>query len=85
MCWTSFGSMAGGWWFMPLFGLGFMLIFIFFLSRIFGAGSGCKRQPPEHYDNYDNTDNTDNLKREISQLRAEITTLQQGKNSPENK
>ncbi len=79
MRWANFGPMAGGWWFMPLFGLSFMLIFIFFLSRIFGTGSCCNRQPPEHYDN------TDDLKREISQLRAEITTLQEGKNSKENK
>jgi hypothetical protein len=67
--------MAGGWWFMPLFGLGFMLIFIFFLSRIFGTSSCYNRQPPEHFNN------TDDLKREISQLRAEINTLQEDNKS----
>lgn len=76
MCWTNFVPMAGGWWFMPLFGLSFMLIFIFFLSRIFGTGSCCKRLPPEHHDNYDTTDD---LKQEISRLRDEITTLQKGR------
>jgi uncharacterized membrane protein len=69
--------MAGGWWLMPLFGLVFMVVFLYMLGRIFGRGNCGNYRPPENQD-------IPELKEEISKLRAELAALSETKKSEEN-
>lgn len=70
--------MYGGWWFMPLFGIVFMLLCIYMFSRFFGGnGSVCtgSTKKGEVYDIFAE------LRREIHELRVEIKDLR-NQNSP---
>jgi hypothetical protein len=64
--------MYGGWWFMPLFGIVFMVLCIYMFSRFFGAtGNMCAKnnQPGEMHDIFAE------LRREIHELRMEIKEI----------
>ena len=64
--------MYGGWWFMPLFGIAFMVICIYLLSHFFSAsGNKCGKsnQPEDVHDIFTE------LRREIHELRIEIKEL----------
>ena len=74
----------GGWgpmygmWFMPIFGLLCMLIFIYFISRIFNRNGGyCgsfNQEPPG------DSSNQDALLEEIRALRREVEELREKQN-----
>ena len=70
---TDWGPMMhGGWWFMPLIGILFMVIVIFLLSRFFGTNGGmCRR----HNRPEDVQDIFAEIRREIHELRMEIKEL----------
>ena len=77
---TGYGPMYG-WWFMPIFGLFCMLIFIYFISRIFGRkGGGCgsfNQNTPQ------NRQGQDELLGEITALRREVEKLKLQAKTPE--
>ncbi len=82
MWWNGpgWGHMYGGWWLMPLFGIVCMLIFLYFISRIFGSGGGfCGR-----HNDQGNQANTDELRREIRELRAEMKFMKENRSQQEN-
>lgn len=70
---TGWGPMMyGGWWFMPLFGIIFMLICFFLFSRFFSAGGNmCQRKDQQG----NMHDIIAELRREIHDLRMEIHEL----------
>ena len=70
MWWNGPGAMFGGWWFMPLFGIIFMVIFFYFIARILGGNGFCARNEPPV-----NQNGMDELRQEIRDLRAEIKVL----------
>lgn len=72
-----------GWWFMPLFGIVFMVVFLYAISRIFGTSGfrgpfACGRQ-----DSGKDQGNTEDLKEEVRALLAEIQALKENKKSEE--
>ena len=69
------GGMMGGWWFMPFFGLFWMFVFLYVISRIFGNGPVGRR-----YDTGENnSENIRPLQNEIHELRQEIKALRDNK------
>ncbi len=62
---------------MPLFGLVCMLIFLYFISRIFGSGGRFRESSLAcgRHDYQGNQANTDELRREIRELRNEIKAM----------
>ncbi len=74
MWWSGSGwdHMHGGWWFMPFFGIICIVIFLFFISRLF-SGRGCGGFGSDPTDQQDEV--LKELKDEISQLRREIDEL----------
>ncbi|HSA77481.1 MAG TPA: hypothetical protein VLG72_01300 [Nitrospirota bacterium] len=73
MWWNGLDSEWGpmyGWWFMPIFGILFLLIVLFIVSRLIGGGGGyCRRQPA------DCNSGSDELRKEIKALRDEVREL----------
>jgi uncharacterized membrane protein len=70
MWWNGPGGPMYGWWFMPLFGIVFLLIILFIVGRFFqGWGGSCGR-PPAGRDS-----DIDELKKEIKALRDEVREL----------
>jgi hypothetical protein len=59
-----------GWWFMPIFGILFLLIVLFIASRFFGGRGGFCRRPPADRDS-----DIDELRKEIKALRDEVREL----------
>ncbi len=59
-----------GWWFMPIFGILFLLIFLFVIGRFFGGWGGFCGRPPADRDS-----SIDELRREIKALRDEVKEL----------
>lgn len=57
-----------GWWVMPFFGIIFLVIVLFIVSRFFGGGF-CGRTPFGH------DSGIDDLKKELQALRDEIREL----------
>ena len=74
---AGWGSMYGM-WFMPIFGLFCMLIFVYFISRIFNRNGGCcgpmNHEPPPA------SPNQDTLLKEIRALRSEVEELCKNQN-----
>ena len=71
---AGYGPMYG-WWLMPIFGLLCMLIFVYFLSRIFGRnGGGCG---PFSQNTSRNNQGQDELLDEIRALRREVEELRE--------
>ncbi len=69
---AGYGPMYG-WWFMPIFGLLCMLVFVYFLSRIFGRnGGGCG---PFNQNTSRDILGQDELRDEIKALRREVGEL----------
>jgi len=64
-----------GMWFMPIFGLLCMLIFIFFISRIFSNRNGGCCGPFNQNHPRENPPNQDALLHEIQALRREVEDL----------
>ena len=67
-----------GWWIMPLFGIVFLLICLFVLSRFMRGGSGSGCMMPKDHANTDRTKNDekiDELKKEIESLREDVRNL----------
>ncbi len=73
MWWNGPGPGWGpmyGWWIMPIFGIIFLLIILFIVSRFFGSGNGfCGKR--ERRDD----DGILELKKEIQELKEEIREL----------
>jgi uncharacterized membrane protein len=59
-----------GWWFMPIFGIVFLLIVLFIVSRFFGSWGGFCGRPPADRDS-----GIEELRKEISALRDEVKEL----------
>lgn len=59
-----------GWWIMPIFGILFLLIFLFIFSRFFGGGVGFCGRPPADRDS-----GMEELRKEIKALRDEVKEL----------
>ena len=77
---AGYGPMYG-WWFMPIFGLFCMLIFVYFLSRIFGRnGGGCG--PFNRHTSRGNP-GEDELQGEIGALCREVEELKNQEKMPE--
>ena len=70
---TYWGPMMfGGWWFMPLLGIVFMVVFMYLFSRFFSANGGsCSR----HKQGEDLMKIFAEYRREIHELRMEIKEL----------
>lgn len=70
---TYWGPMMhGGWWFMPVFGILFMVIMMYFFSRFFGVDGGmCGR----HNKSEDIMSIFAEYRREIHEIRMEIKEL----------
>ena len=67
MCWTWGPYMWGWWWIIPVIGFIFMMIMIFACSGFFRKrGSLCSTG---------RYDNIEDLKREIGELKEQITQL----------
>ena len=67
MCWTWGPYMWNGWWIFPVIGFMFMMIMIFACSGFFRRrGSFCGMGGHDH---------TEDLKREIGELREQMTQL----------
>jgi uncharacterized membrane protein len=67
MCWTWGPYMWGWWWIFPVIGFMFMMIMIFACSGIFRKrGSFCSMGRYDHMED---------LKREIGELKEQITQL----------
>ncbi len=64
----SWGPMYG-WWFMPVFGLVLMVVFLFILARLFGAGGMGRGDADE------TARQIEALRREVAELRAAIDAL----------
>jgi hypothetical protein len=66
-----------GMWFMPIFGLLCMLIFVYFISRIFNRNGGCcgpmSQDPPA-------PPSQDALLEEMRALRREVEELRKNQN-----
>lgn len=72
MWWNGPGPGWGpmyGWWFMPIFGIFFLLIVLFIVSRFIGGGGYCRRPPA------DRESGIDELRKEIKALRDEVREL----------
>lgn len=73
MWWNGPGPGWGpmyGWWFMPIFGILFLLIVLFIASWFFGGRGGFCRRPPADRDS-----DIDELRKEIKALRDEVREL----------
>ncbi len=80
---TYWGPMMfGGWWFMPLFGIVFMIVFFYLFSRFFSANGGMcgRRKQGEDVMNI-----IAEYRREIHELRMEIKELRNRIDKNENK
>lgn len=80
------GSVWGagyGWWFMPLFGIICMVIFLYFISKMFGNSSLRDSFPCGKHASGKDQNNIAELKREIRELRTEILALKENKRSEE--
>lgn len=65
-----------GWWFMPIFGILFLLVFLFIGGRFFGGGAGfCGRPTAGTRDD----EALKELKKEIQELKDEIRELKKEK------
>ena len=77
MWWNGPGPGWGpmyGWWIMPIFGIVFLVIILFVISRFFGGGF-CGRPPLDR----PGGDDIKELKQEIQELRDEIKALKKRK------
>ena len=70
-----------GWWFMPLFGMLFMVIFLYVISRIFGNSGVHGFFPCGRHASRKDQDDIVELKEEIRELRTEIRSLKENKKS----
>lgn len=74
----------GGWgpmygmWFMPVFGLLCMLVFVYFISRVFNSHAGCCR--PSRQDTSAENQDQKELLEEIRALRREVEELREKQN-----
>ncbi len=64
-----------GMWLMPFFGLLCMLIFVYFISRIFNRNGGCCGS--SHQNHQGDPSNQDALLEEIRALRREVEELRE--------
>jgi len=67
MCWTWGPYMGGWWWIFPIAGFIFMMIMMFLCSGFFHR-RGC-------FHGIERYDSTEDLKREIGELRKQISEL----------
>lgn len=61
-----------GWWIMPIFGIIFLVICLYFFSRFFGCGRGPMDHSGERAE-------LEDMKNEIQSLRDEIRELKKEK------
>ncbi len=67
-----------GMWFMPVFGLLCMLVFVYFISRVFNGNGGCCR--PSGQDTSAENQDQKELLEEIRALRREVEELREKQN-----